>query len=238
MLYIKNINSFSKQKNERNNAIIVGSGAGAGSGLIMGGGLGVSAATGHAISGMTDHGYNNDLAGGITSIVGPAMGGLLVGGVPGAITHGLSGLGGYIHGKLKRNKEKKKAKLGDILTTGTVVGLGGATAGMIGGGIIGGLIGANNKNFQQKIAKRMELEQELQRNFTDVKNASNYNFSWFDNDIAKKMKKLRKIAQEIKKNGIGTKSQKYALFKEEAMKTGLFDSKDNIHKSFIDVLFD
>lgn len=81
---------------------------------------------------------------------------------------------------------------------------------------------------------KSKQQQNLSKKLSSIKN-----FSWFDFDEpTKKMKKLRKIAQDIKKNGTGTRAQKYAQFKEEAMKTGLFDSKDSIHKSFIDVLFD
>lgn len=115
----------------------IGAGVGALAGGLAGGALGLSSAAGHVISGMTDVGYKNNLAGGAMSTLIPAAGGLLVGGVPGSIAHGIAGLGGYIYGKNKRDKSKKKATIGDLLKTGTAVGLGGAALGAVGGGVLG-----------------------------------------------------------------------------------------------------
>ena len=141
MLYIKkkqtqNFSGLQSVSDENLKEVIKTTGTltGGVSGTLAGAGLGVSATAGHALSNM-----DNGLLGGALSTAVPMAGGLLVGGLPGAALHGASGLGGYLYGRFKKNKTKKKQTLGDVLKTGTVVGLGGALA----GGTLGTVYGSH-----------------------------------------------------------------------------------------------
>lgn len=74
------------------------------------------------------------------------------------------------------------------------------------------------------------------------KKSSLNNFSLWkmftDNEATKKMKKLRKYAQEIKKDNTLTKRQKYNMIKDYivSVDSGI-ESKKNISDTFVDVLY-
>lgn len=74
------------------------------------------------------------------------------------------------------------------------------------------------------------------------KKSSLNNFSLWkmftDNEATKKMKKLRKYAQEIKKDDTLTKRQKYNMIKDYivSVDSGI-ESRKNISDTFVDVLY-
>lgn len=81
------------------------------------------------------------------------------------------------------------------------------------------------------------------RKLNYIKNQSLNNFSLWkmvtDNDATKKMKKLRKYAQQVKKDDTLTKRQKYNMIKDYVVSVGGDEavSRKNISDSFVDILY-